>query len=67
MAEATARVLSGITGLMAPQKDETRRPTLLIVMLVLIVLTLVTFLILRPRGPGASQQTNPAAPAGNRQ
>lgn len=42
-------------------KDETRRPTLVIVMLVIIVLTLATFLMLRPRGPGASQQTSPAS------
>lgn len=48
-------------------KDETRRPTLLIVMLVIIVLVLATFLLLRPRGPGANQQSSPASPAGTKQ
>lgn len=43
-------------------KNETRRPLLLIVMLVIIVLALAAFLLLRPRGPGASQQTSPASP-----
>lgn len=43
-------------------KDTQRSPALLIVILAIIVLGIASFLILRPRGTGASNQSNPAAP-----
>ena len=47
----------------APNKtDSQRSPTLLIVILVIIVFGIASFLILRPSGPGATHETNPAAP-----
>ena len=41
--------------------DTQRSPTLLIVIVVIIVLGIASFLILRPRGAGASNQTSPAS------
>ena len=49
-----------------PYERETRSPTLMIVMLLIIVLAIGAFLMLRPRGSGVSNQTSPATPASSR-